>query len=983
MGNQRGLGLGFIFVLAFLFSTTFTCLGDGNASVICSEKERLALLKFKESVEDPCGMLSSWVGNDCCLWEGIHCDRTVEGLDLRGYSGCFLDSNEVNPSLAELSHLKHLDLSANNFHKSRIPKFIGSLKQLSYLNLSYADFQGIIPPHIGNLSNLKVLDISSYEDGLMVDDMAWTSGLSSLGHLELNSVHLGGAQKTDTLFYMIPSLKVLSLSWCSLSNADFGPLLNSSRILPHIIRLDLGFNYFEGPLPVFFQNMSSLSFLDLSSSNLSLAWNLANLLSMIPSLSELHLSGCGLDNIHLSSPHLNFSRLSNIQHLVLSENSIEGAFPSVLINMSSLRVLDLSQNMLSSLAPLMPNLLDLDLSYNQLIGPIPTFHMNLSKLDLSFNQLKGSFPESIGNLTALTYLNLDSNRLTGPIPASLGRLVSLQSVRVSSNLLNGSIPVSIGRLSKLQYLDFSNNSLEGVVSEAHFANLSMLKYLDASSNTKLTFNVSCDWMPPFQLVVLDLSSCNIVNGFPQWLRNQRKLGWVALSKASISGQLPTWLRKMPIIPRIDLSHNKLNGTLMNLPNGETYGRYIILPVLLLENNLFSGMIPRSLCRRTDLEYLDLSRNRLTGGIPNCLENLQKLYTMILSSNRLSGVIPSSIALNSLYWLKLNDNYFVGELPRELGNLHNLSILDVGDNKLSGNIPEWIGVKLTSLVVLRLHKNNFTGRIPKSLCKAANLQTLDVAHNNLKGPIPPCLGELSAMINNSGSGEVGYYLGNDGIIEEVMKGVDLKYTTTWHMVFNMDLSSNQLVGEIPVELTALSMLVALNLSNNHLIGNIPHTIGDMAKLFSLDLSGNELIGGIPPSISALTFLSHLNLSHNHLSGRIPTGNQLQTLIDPSVYEGNKDLCGPPLPKTCPNHKDPTPTTTIKKKHEAVVEQIKVWLFYVDVICGFATGFWGVIGVLLFKKQWRQKLFMFAEETMDKIYVAVVVRVVKITRGREVA
>jgi hypothetical protein len=216
------------------------------------------------------------------------------------------------------------------------------------------------------------------------------------------------------------------------------------------------------------------------------------------------------------------------------------------------------------------------------------------------------------------------------------------------------------------------------------------------------------------------------------------------------------------------------------------------------------------------------------------------------------------------------------------------------------------------------------------------------------------------------------------ILQVMKGVDLEYTTTLQFVVNMDLSSNKLVGEIPEELSTLVMLVGLNLSHNNLSGSIPDAIGNMKALNSLDLSVNKLTGMIPPSMASLTFLSYMNLSHNNFSGRIPIGSQLQTLTDPSIYVGNRDLCGAPLPKNCSNNDDQT--TTSNGKYEEVDEPKRVW-FYLDIACGFAAGFWGVIGVLLFKKQWRHKLFMFSEVVIDKIHVAVVVRVAKMKRGRE--
>nr|GEZ70138.1 leucine-rich repeat protein [Tanacetum cinerariifolium] len=145
-------------------------------------------------------------------------------------------------------------------------------------------------------------------------------------------------------------------------------------------------------------------------------------------------------------------------------------------------------------------------------------------------------------------------------------------------------------------------------------------------------------------------------------------------------------------------------------------------------------------------------------------------------------------------------------------------------------------------------------------------------------------------------------------------------------------------------------------------------------------GNQLTGPIPSSIGALNFLSHLNLSHNNLSGQIPTGSQLQTLMDPSIYVGNRDLCGAPLPKNCSNNED---QTTMHKNSKAANHKAnKIW-FYMDIMCGFAAGFWGDIGVLLFKKHWRHKLFMFAEEIVDEIYVALGLRFNKMNRGRESA
>ncbi|CAI9262761.1 unnamed protein product [Lactuca saligna] len=193
---------------------------------------------------------------------------------------------------------------------------------------------------------------------------------------------------------------------------------------------------------------------------------------------------------------------------------------------------------------------------------------------------------------------------------------------------------------------------------------------------------------------------------------------------------------------------------------------------------------------------------LSRKIPNCAGNLQSLTIMRLSSNRLSGVIQRSLALiPSLFCSNLNDNNFIGELPQELGNLQGLEVLDLVDNKFFGNIPKWIGKNLTSLLVLRLHKSNFIVRIPPSLCKTSTLQILYLAYN-LMGTILRCVGKLNSMIESHSRIVYPFDINHDNNVIQFMKDVDIEYTTTWRIVFNMDLSSNKLMGEVLVKLTTL-------------------------------------------------------------------------------------------------------------------------------------------------------------------------------------
>jgi hypothetical protein len=315
---------------------------------------------------------------------------------------------------------------------------------------------------------------------------------------------------------------------------------------------------------------------------------------------------------------------------------------------------------------------------------------------------------------------------------------------------------------------------------------------------------------------------------------------------------------------------------------------------------------------------------------------------------------------------LSNNSFQGEFPLFLRNLKKLLILDIGENKMSGTIPSWIGDIFSLIQILRLRQNNFQGYIPSQLCKLSALQILDLSNNMLIGSIPHCIGNLTAMIKgykplvSLAPEEPRYLEWFEQDVSQIIKGREYHYTRNLKLVANVDLSNNNLSGPIPIGITLLTALQGLNLSHNHLSGEIPTTIENMKSLESLDFSHDQLSSSIPHTMSSLTFLSVLNLSYNNLSGPIPQGNQFSTLNNPSIYVGNKFLCGAPLSNIC----DPDENDRDEDENEDKAE--KLWFYFVVAI-GFATGFGIVIGVLLFKKCWRHAYFKCIDETVHKINV----------------
>jgi hypothetical protein len=64
--------------------------------------------------------------------------------------------------------------------------------------------------------------------------------------------------------------------------------------------------------------------------------------------------------------------------------------------------------------------------------------------------------------------------------------------------------------------------------------------------------------------------------------------------------------------------------------------------------------------------------------------------------------------------------------------------------------------------------------------------------------------------------------------------------------------------------------SLNLSSNNLNGNMPSDLGQLQGLNTLDLSRNQLTGHLPGQLANLPALATLKLSGNSFNGCIPGG-----------------------------------------------------------------------------------------------------------------
>ena len=139
--------------------------------VTAADRDRTALVALYEATDGP-----NWTNSENWLtdaplgqWHGVTTDGSgrVSGIDLSGHwesgIGGYVRaglSGPIPPQLGNLANLEVLNLSVNAL-AGPIPPQLGDLASLKYLRLVENRLKGPIPWELGNLANLEVLDLVS------------------------------------------------------------------------------------------------------------------------------------------------------------------------------------------------------------------------------------------------------------------------------------------------------------------------------------------------------------------------------------------------------------------------------------------------------------------------------------------------------------------------------------------------------------------------------------------------------------------------------------------------------------------------------------------------------------------------------------------------------------------------------------------------------------------------------------------------------
>lgn len=562
-----------IFLLFFLFLQP--SISKNVVSI-----ESLALLEFKNQLNDPLNYLDSWKASvSPCEYYGVSCDPNtgfVTGISLDNKSL----SGVISPLIfSDLQSLTYLWLPSNLL-SGNLPEEVIHCSNLKVLNLTGNYMTGKIPD-LSKLMKMEILDLSlNYFSGEFPTWFGNLTGLVSLGLGDNNFI----VSEIPDIFGNLKNLTWLYLATSNLT----GKIPESIFELEALGTLDICNNRIYGNFPKSISKLRNLWKIELYKNNLS---------GEIP-------------------PEL--AQLTLLQEFDVSSNQMHGTLPPGIGNLKNLTLFHVHENKFHGEIPAgfgdMRYLFDFAVYGNSFSGPFPENlgrFSPLNSVDISENQFSGAFPKYLCQNSKLQYLLALGNKFSGELPDNYGNCQSLERMRINQNNLSGNIPDGIWKLANIKVIDFSDNDFSGGISSS------------------IGFATNLD-----QLV---LSNNRFSGQLPRELGKLVMMERLYLDNNNFTGTIPSELASLKQISSLHLEKNMLMGSVP-----AELSQCSRLVDMNLASNLLTGSIPDSFSFMT-LNSLNLSSNRLTGAVPRNLGKL-KFSLVDLSDNQLSGVIPSDLLI---------------------------------------------------------------------------------------------------------------------------------------------------------------------------------------------------------------------------------------------------------------------------------------------------------------------------------------------------
>ncbi|XP_020186674.2 uncharacterized protein [Aegilops tauschii subsp. strangulata] len=175
----------------------------------------------------------------------------------------------------------------------------------------------------------------------------------------------------------------------------------------------------------------------------------------------------------------------------------------------------------------------------------------------------------------------------------------------------------------------------------------------------------------------------------------------------------------------------------------------------------------------------------------------------------------------------------------------------------GNHETFSGGTVPESFSVRSRNSSNSSGAGAAFCRLLSLQILDLSNNQLTGELPDCWWNLQALQFMD--------LSNNSFSGQI-PAAEASHNCSLE---SLHLAGNDFTGTFPRVLDHCDSLTTLDIGNNKFFGAIPPWIGTrVPSLRILSLRSNNFTGEIPSKLSRLSKLQLLDLANNRLTGPIP-------------------------------------------------------------------------------------------------------------------